>query len=208
MQPASSLRRVATAIAVGATSIVTAGLLAMAIRGSVIAQGNFICDVDANKACSLVSGINAVLTPLGFGVGTGKAPCTTSGGYLGANSCYIASPYASSNTYGLPSSQTGAINWIQFEIISNPKGLKFDGWRASGPQTASGAGALQYFDNLYQTGTVLTLYAGSGVLASSRNTLLGPTQGIAVNTLGGSGGYTIRLTSEMRNTRIGRFDAN
>ena len=140
------LSTVAKGAAVIGTVAVAAGLLSQAIRGSVFTS-NVVGRTDLNPNVSFILGTNAFFTPT-------LSVCTATGGLTTYDTCLITSPYNSSaSTRGLKTG-TGVVQYLQFDMIANPKGVTVDCTKAAAAKTATG-GTLLVTDAT-ATGSVVT----------------------------------------------------
>lgn len=187
MEPTSALDRIRTTALAGATGVVAAGLLALAIRGSFIAQGNFICDIGKNPNCGIVSGTRAEFVPL-------YAPSTATGGDVHYDTILAPSVFnaAVAAAQGHRTGSGVVHPGLQLHIISNPTGAPLDCSVVGGPNSATGGTVL--FANVSATGSIAT-YDSSIVL--------GPTQDIKCGTMGTpAAGFSAELRGVMNDSAV------
>jgi hypothetical protein len=161
MATAASTSRFRNQILVGTTGVVTGGLLALAIAGSIISQGNFVCDYAKNPNCGLVSGVRAMVTPA-------VAIDTNSGGLAGRyDTLKVDSPFRSGASARGLRTGSGVVWTAQLDIIANPKGVSLDCTKVIGNKQSTGGTVI--FNNITQTGSI-NLY--------STPFTLGPTESV------------------------------
>lgn len=172
MVTASSTSRLRNQLLVGSTGVVLAGLLALAVRGSIISQGNFVCDTGRNPNCGIVSGVRPSVIPL-------QAKDTGSGGLAKYDLILMASPFNSTASARGHKTGTGVIRNPTLHIISNPNGINIDCAVVANTLTLTGSTRyiLPGLQNLSATGTIAELKAMSGVV-------LGPTEYIKCGSAG------------------------
>lgn len=171
MQPNSSLRRVGTAILVGASGI-AGSLLTLAIAGSVFGT-NFVCNTAKNPNCSWILGTRSFLTPA-------IAQSTETGGQLTYDVISMPSPFNSTaSTRGLRTG-TGTVTYLELDIISNHSEAPIDCTVVDAARTATGGTVL--ISNATATGSI-TRYTTPFTL--------GPTQRIKCGTMKTQTGATV-----------------
>lgn len=161
MATAASSSRFRRQILVGATGVVTVGLLATAIIGSIITQGNFVCDYGKNPNCGLVLGIRGVVIPA-------YAQDTGTGGLSGKyDTIKVDSPFRSdASTRGLRKG-SGASFFAKLDIAANPTGASIDCTVVNGTKQSTGGTLI--FDNKSATGTIAV---------TTTPIVLGPTESV------------------------------
>ncbi len=187
MQPTSSLGRLKSSVLVGATGVVAAGLLALAIRGSIISQGNFVCDIGKNPDCGLVSGTRAEEIPL-------YAASTATGGLTTYDTILAQSPFRAA-VAALRGHRTGTgvvKPGLQLHIISNPRAAPIDCTKVAAAQSATGGTIL--FANVTATGAISTY---------DNSIVLGPTESIKCGTRGTiATGFSAELRGSMNDSGV------
>jgi hypothetical protein len=143
--------------------VVVGATLALAIKGSVISQGNFICDVNKNPNCGIVAGVRSLFTP-SFASATATGGNVKINGGAKYNAILLPSAFsgATAASRGLRAG-SGVYTLIKLDIVKNGSGAAFDLALVKGPNTGT-AGTL-IFDNKSATGTyvyVTPLVSGPG----------------------------------------------
>jgi len=118
------------------------------MKGSVVTQGNFVCDTAKSATCGIVMGLRGVFNPK-------LLQDTGSGGLQKYDTITGTSPFDSTaSTRGLKTG-TAAVLFAMLEIVSNPNNVSLDCSVVDGALTETGGSLI--FNNVAGTGA-LALY--------------------------------------------------
>lgn len=158
-------------------SILKAGVAAinstitsLMVKGSILANGgNFVCNSITNPNCGFVYGVQGINIPA-------YAKDTGTGGLAKYDTNIAASPFNSSASARGLKTGTGVVTYLQYNVISNPKGVNIDCSKVAATKTGTGGTAL--VTDASATGSTVTY---------STPFVMGPTEYIKCGSLGTPG---------------------